>query len=214
MSKKYATQWRTAAHLSSGVVGNSRALLRNTILSISSVLNRRSEGPFLRCLYCHYVFDDQKYDFENLIIKLKQSGQFVDTDACIEMLQGKKEIDKKYYHLSFDDGFRNNFTNAFPILKRHDVPAIFFVPSSLIDANYDVTRKYCLETTHYNSTIEMLRLSDMREMVSEGYQIGSHTKTHARFSVISKNSKLMEDEILGSKKELENKLDIECKYIS
>ena len=130
------------------------------------------------------------------------------------MLQGERKIDKRYYHLSFDDGFRNNFTNALPILKKHEVPAIFFVPSSLIDASIDKTKKYCLETTKYNSVIEMLKWSDLREMLSLGYEIGSHTKTHARFSAISHNKQLMEDEILGSKKQLEDNLDYECKYIS
>jgi peptidoglycan/xylan/chitin deacetylase (PgdA/CDA1 family) len=88
------------------------------------------------------------------------------------------------------------------------------VPSSLIDANWADTQKYCLETTRYRSVIETLKWSDLREMVSFGYEIGSHTKTHARFSEISNDKLLMEDEILGSKKELEASLDYECKYIS
>lgn len=212
--KDYATHWRQAAPLPSGIIGESRAFLRNGILSISSALNKTSEVNFLRCLYCHYVFDDQKEDFERLILRLKKSGKFIDTDTCIEMLQGKRKIDQRYYHLSFDDGFRNNFTNALPILKKHEVPAIFFVPSSLIDASIDKTKKYCLETTKYNSVIEMLKWIDLREMLSLGYEIGSHTKTHARFSAISHNKQLMEDEILGSKKQLEETLDYECKYIS
>lgn len=209
-----ATHWRQAAPLPSGIIKKSRAFLRNGVLSVSSALNRTSEVNFLRCLYCHYVFDDQKEDFERLILKLKKTGKFIDTDTCIEMLQGKREIDRGYYHLSFDDGFRNNYTNALPILIKHEVPAIFFVPSSIIEASFDEIRKYCLETTSYNSVVEMLRWSDLREMLSSGYEIGSHTKTHARFSEISKNKPLMEDEILGSKKELERNLDYECKYIS
>ena len=214
MLSKYATHWQKAAPKPSGIIRKSRSFLRNGVLSVSSAVNRTSEVNFLRCLYCHYVFDDQKEDFERLIMKLMKTGEFIDTETCIEMLQGKRKIDQRYYHLSFDDGFRNNFTNALPILRKYKVPAIFFVPSSLIGAGFDKTRKYCLETTGYNSVIEMLRWSDLREMLSSGYEIGSHTKTHARFSAISNNKPLMEDEILGSKKELEENLDYECKYIS
>jgi len=177
-------------------------------------VNRKSENNFLRCLFCHYVFDDQKDDFELLIMKLKRSGQFIDTDTVIQMLQGKREIDQRYYHLSFDDGFRNNFTNALPILRKHNVPAIFFIPSALIEASWQKTKKYCLETTRYNSVIEMLKWSDLHEIVSLGYEIGSHTKNHARFSALSNNNMLMKDEILGSKKEIEANLKSECKYIS
>lgn len=212
--EKYVNYWKQAVPFPSGVIGNSRAFLRDMVLTVSSMVNEKSEENFLRSLYCHYVFDDQKDDFERLIIKLKKTGTFIDTETCIEMLQGKRKIDKKYYHLSFDDGFRNNFINAVPILKKYDVPAIFFVPSDLIGADFFKTKKYCVETTAYTNAIETLKWNDLSEMLSLGYEIGSHTKTHARFSEISKDIALMEDEILGSKKMLEDKLDYECKYIS
>ena len=210
----YTTYWRQGAQLPAGIVGKSRNLLRNFALSVSSIVNKKSEKNYIRCLYCHYVFDDQRNEFELLITELMKMGEFVDTDTCIQMLQQKRKIDKKYYHLSFDDGFRNNFTNALPILMKHKVPAIFFIPTSLIDANWNDTKKYCLKVAKYPSVIEMLRWKDIREMVSHGYEIGSHTKTHTRFSTISGNELMMDDEILGSKKELEANLGCECKYIS
>jgi peptidoglycan/xylan/chitin deacetylase (PgdA/CDA1 family) len=60
----------------------------------------------------------------------------------------------------------------------------------------------------------MMSWRDLAEMVAAGYDIGSHTRTHARFSTISRETALMEDEILGSKRELEQNLNRECKYIS
>ena len=200
--------------LPSGVKGKSRAILRDLIVSASAVLNKYSQDQFLRGLYCHYVFDDQKDDFNRLILKLKKIGKFIDTNTCIQMLQGKKEIDGRYFHLSFDDGFRNNYTNAFPILKFHEVPAIFFIPTSLIEANWKDTKKFCLKTTQYTSVIEMLKWEDLDQMISAGYEIGSHTKTHARFSDISHDTDLMRDEILESKLEIEKTLNYKCKYIS
>ena len=210
----YASHWRQAVPLPSGLIGKSRAFIRNTILSVSSAANRKLENRFLRCLYCHNVFDDQTFLFERLVLRLKETGHFIDTDTCIQMLQGEKEIDRRYYHLSFDDGFRNNFTNALPVLRKHNVPAIIFVPSSLIEANWEEAKTYCLETTRYNSVIEMLRWDELKEIVALGYEIGSHTKTHARFSEISHDAALLEEEILGSKQVLEQRLGNECKYIS
>lgn len=214
VQNNYATQWQQAAPIPSGISAKARAFLRNSILSFSSVVNKGQGDAYLRCLYCHYVFDNQREDFEELIVKLKRIGHFVDTDECIEMLNGKKDIDKRYYHLSFDDGFKNNFTNAFPILIRHNVPAIFYVPSSLIGADWNIAENYCLNTTRYRAVIEMMSWKDLSDLLLEGYEIGSHTKTHARFSEISNSQELMADEILGSKKELETNLNYECKYIS
>lgn len=207
----YATQWPQAAQLPSSIKGQVRAFLRNLIISICSAVNKGQDDTYLRCLYCHNVFDNQREDFEKLIVKLKKNGEFVNTDECIQMLNGKKKIDKRYFHLSFDDGFRNNYTNAFPILKKYNVPAIFYVPSSIIEADWESTKKYCLM---YGDVIEMMRWKDLHDLLSEGYEIGSHTKTHARFSDISNSQDLMMDEILGSKKELETNLNYECKYIS
>jgi len=214
VQNNYATQWQQAAPIPSGFRNKARAFLRNSILSFSSVIKKGQGDTYLRCLYCHYVFDDQREEFEKLIVKLKKIGHFVNTDECIEMLHGNIKIDKRYFHLSFDDGFRNNFTNAFPILKKHNVPAIFYVPSSLIGADWNSAENYCLNTTRYRAVIEMMSWEDLNNLLSEGFEIGSHTKTHARFSEISSSHELMEDEILGSKMELETNLKYECKYIS
>ena len=211
---KYATLWKEVIVAPHDLYGKSRVIARNSILFVASKFARKTKDNFLRCLFCHYVFDDQKKDFEKIITELKNIGSFINTDTCIKMLEGKIKIDNKYFHLSFDDGFRNNFTNALPILKLQKVPAIFFVPSSLIEANYEDARYYCRNTTQYNAVIEMLKWNDLHEILSYGYEIGSHTKTHARFSDISINKSKMEDEILGSKKELEHNLNYECKYIS
>lgn len=214
MNNGYATSWHEAKPPPSRFNKKSRYLLRGLLLSVYSVLNRKQEDNYLRCLYCHYVFDDQREDFEKLILEFKKIGQFVDTPTCVDMIQGKRKIDKRYFHLSFDDGFRNHFTNAVPILEKHKVPAIFFVPSSLVGADYETAMEYCTVTTRYKAVIEMMKWDDLREMLSMGFEIGSHTKTHARFSTLSDNKSLLKDEIFGSKKELEDNLSYHCKYIS
>jgi peptidoglycan/xylan/chitin deacetylase (PgdA/CDA1 family) len=210
----YATQWQQAAPLPSSISGQVRAFLRNSILSIASAASKGQDNTYLRCLYCHHVFDDQRDDFEKLIVQIRKLGEFVGTDECIQMLTGKKDIDRRYFHLSFDDGFRNNFTNAYPILKKHGVPAIFFVPSSLIEADWHNTRNYGLNIVQYRAVIEIMRWKDLHDLILDGYEVGSHTRTHARLSEISNSHDLMEDEIVGSKKELETNLNYECKYIS
>jgi peptidoglycan/xylan/chitin deacetylase (PgdA/CDA1 family) len=147
-----------------------------------------------------------------MIIKnLKQLGTFVDTDTCIGMVEGRLPIDGQYFHLSFDDGFRNVFRNAIPILRELQVPAIVFVPTTFVNADYEVARRYCL--VGYAGVIEMLRWDDLRTIVSWGYEVGSHTRTHARFSDLS-TSGMLEHEIRGSKSDLESHLEIHCKYIS
>ena len=211
---KYANSWKEVLRNPRDLKSKLRQLLRHYVLTTNSFLNKKSEKNFIRGLYCHYVFDDQADDFENLITMLKNTGTFIDTDTLLNMINGEQPVDGRYFHISFDDGFKNNYTNAANILKKHDVPAIFFVPSSIIGADYKTVQDYCLNTTNYNSPIEMMSWDDLRELLSLGFEVGSHTRTHARFSDISQNIEVMENEIKGSKAELEDNLNYECKYIS
>ena len=198
----------------SGLFNKGRKLFRHSILDFVSTLNKKVDNKFLRCLYLHYVFDDQIEQFEELILSLMELGVFVDTETLVKMLRGEKEIDGRYFHLSFDDGFKNNYTNAIPILTKYNIPCIFFVPTAIIGASWEVTKNYCIKTTHYGGVIEMLKWEELNEIVSLGFEVGSHTKRHARLSNISHDFNLLQDEVLFSKNDIETNLDIECKYIA
>ena len=210
-SIKYIANWKNAAP---APVGNPvRRLVRHALLSTLSEFKKIRSNHFLRAIYCHYVFDDQRERFEEIITELKKIGTFVDTDTCVDMLSGRRPIDGQYLHLSFDDGFRNIFTNAVPILKRHQVPATFYVPTELLGASWERTRDYC-QLVNMTGVTEMIDWDELQEMAAQGFEIGSHTRTHARFSEVSKNSALLEAEIKGSKQDLEDRLGLECKYIA
>lgn len=42
-------------------------------------------------------------------------------------------FDRPVCAMTFDDGYRNNFTNAFPVLREKKIPATFFVTTGFID---------------------------------------------------------------------------------
>jgi len=46
-----------------------------------------------------------------------------------EMLQGRKPMQPYSMAFTFDDGYRNHFTHALPILRRYGAPATFFISS-------------------------------------------------------------------------------------
>jgi peptidoglycan/xylan/chitin deacetylase (PgdA/CDA1 family) len=211
---RYATSWKEGASRPKGAKGRVRSLLRHAALTALSRIRSGEGDTFLRALYCHSVFDDQRERFERLIVELQRMGTFITTDRCLDMHEGKRAIDGRYFHLSFDDGFRNLFTNAVPILQRHHVPALVLVPSSLVGAGWRRAQTYCLETMGYSGVIELIRWGDLAEMVSAGFEVGSHTRTHPRLAALSAQPAVLEDEFLGSKREIEDRLGRECKYLA
>jgi peptidoglycan/xylan/chitin deacetylase (PgdA/CDA1 family) len=54
---------------------------------------------------------------------------------------------------------------------------------------------------------------DLRELVNLGFEIGSHTVSHSRLSLIDDDINLR-FEIISSKEQLEEKLGVECRYFS
>jgi peptidoglycan/xylan/chitin deacetylase (PgdA/CDA1 family) len=69
--------------------------------------------------------------------------------------------------ITFDDGKKNNITQAFPILDRLRIPAVFFICSGFIGADGCMTA------------------GDIRHMAGRSMIIGSHSHTHPDFGALS-----------------------------
>src|SRR5262249_60313533 len=64
--------------------------------------------------------------FERQIVFLKQNCTFIRAE---QYTSSSGSLRQPAVLLTFDDGFRNNAEVAAPILRRHNVPAVFFVAS-------------------------------------------------------------------------------------
>lgn len=213
--KIYARTCRQGTYVPRGFRARFRAALRRMAIDVLAFRPPASSAKFLRCLYCHYVFDDQRERFERMIVALKRMGTFVTTDRCSEIVAGRAPIDGPLFHLSFDDGFRNVFTNAFPILQKHGVSCAFFVPSAYVGADWEQARQYCTQTSDcYRGVIELVNWAELRVMSAAGHDIGSHTRSHVRLSDPALSGVRLQEEIAGSKAEIEAQLGRSCAYIS
>jgi len=188
-----------------------RELARGITLSILGSIPWHRPVPSLRLLYCHYVFDDQVARFDAVLRLLCSMGTFVDTATVIRVVKGNLPVNQDMFHLSFDDGFKNIISNALPVLRHYDIPAVFFVPTRLIMGAAGTGS--IGQASPWTENIEMATWNDLEKAASIGFEIGSHTRTHARFSDISRSASAIENEIFGSKDDLERRLG-SCRYIS
>ncbi len=94
--------------------------------------------------------------------------------------------------IHFDDGYEDNYTYAYPILKQYQFPAsIFLVSDSIGKDNF-------------------LKWDQVKEMESSRIEFGSHTRRHAYLPELNISNAV--DEIAGSKQVIEKNLGHSIKY--
>lgn len=98
--------------------------------------------------------------------------------------------------LTFDDGYRDNLTQAAPILQRFGFPATVFMVAGC--AGTALTPGENPETGRLMTWDELITLASL------GIEIGSHGMTHRRLSELSETEQAQE--ITGSKKLIEDHL--------
>ena len=65
---------------------------------------------------------------EKVIVKYKKAGfSFLSLDQLYEIISGKSNIGKPFVCFTMDDGYLDNYENAYPIFKKHQVPFAIFV---------------------------------------------------------------------------------------
>ncbi len=125
--------------------------------------------------------------FESHLQYLTQEGyKVVSVEELVSILQNGGNLDK-VVAMSFDDGYRNNHTDAFPLLKKYNAKASFYV------VHRDIGK------TIYMDKAKLLELLD------NGMEIGSHTINHAPLALI--DSKYLPWEVGSAKKFIEKNLD-------
>src|SRR5262245_18479440 len=92
-----------------------------------------------------------------------------------EYLRGKRELPKRPVMVTFDDGFHDNYRNAFPILKSAGVPALFFLTTGHIGTNkvFWFQRAYFLA---YRCAIGAIKLPGHDRAMPEGDDVSSRER--------------------------------------
>ena len=131
--------------------------------------------------------------FEAQMEYLKRKGYEVITfkDLADDLVKdGRKKV-----IITFDDGYRNNYTEAFPLLKKYGFRAVFYVVSATVG------KKNLWHDADVEEPIEMMGARELREMTAAGMEIGGHTVSHKNLDRVEAGE--AEREISENKNELE-----------
>ena len=112
--------------------------------------------------------------------------RFLSLDEVVDR-GGKTSFWNREVALTFDDGFRDNYENAFPLLIEKKRPAALFVVVNWVGQD------------------DYLNWQEIRELSRQGVLIGSHSLSH-RWLPDIEDSRELEHEIASSKKKIEDKI--------
>lgn len=77
----------------------------------------------------------------------------------------------KYVSFTFDDGRRDNFTYAYPIMKKYGISGTLFCTTGYIDGTWQ-------KDESWHSAGEPIRLNELKELKKNGWEIALHGDKH------------------------------------
>lgn len=96
--------------------------------------------------------------FRQQIEYMKNNFNIVTMEQVIDAVEGKSELSEKALLLTFDDGYIDNYTFAFPILEEFGIQGSFFIPGKTFTTHQllDVNKiHYILARLIYVSLLKM-----------------------------------------------------------
>jgi len=96
--------------------------------------------------------------------------------------------------VTFDDGFEDNYLNAFPVLARHKMPAIIF-----------------LITSYVGDREGYMNWDQVRLMMANGIDFGGHTRNNVYLPSV-KDERQLRDETVGCREDIKRKTGKEALY--
>jgi peptidoglycan/xylan/chitin deacetylase (PgdA/CDA1 family) len=135
--------------------------------------------------------------FEEHLAYLRQAGyETITMKELAYALSGHATLPPQPIIISFDDGYRDNYENAFPLLRKYGYTGIFFVFTQVIDT--------------YN--VSYITWEMVKEMHQAGMEFGSHSYRHSDLS--DRGVDFLVYEILGSKEAIEERIGEPVRFFS
>ncbi len=88
----------------------------------------------------------------------------------VSLLEKRQNLPKKCVVLTFDDGYKSIYYNAFPTIKKYNFPITVFLPTEAIEKHYP----------------DYLTMQQINQMKAYGVDFESHSYSHPRFTSLPK----------------------------
>lgn len=141
-----------------------------------------SDNIGIPVLYYHSVDENAANEVTITPEKLKEQLNYINNNNYVTVtmtelydhIENNKPIPEKSILITFDDGYMNNYTEAFPMLKELNMTATIFCVGNSLDGSYYLSEEA------------------IKEMSDYGIDIESHTVNHLHLDTMSYDEQLLE----------------------
>lgn len=191
-----------------------RTNVRSMILS--AIGSFKKPAPYVVILNGHMVnwHHDNEADgerFAKQLAELHKYCDFVNFEDAVRMIVNQENVDRCTVAFTFDDGWRDCYTQIAPQLEKYGVNAMFFINPNFADAadNNDVAyiENFTVNTTKSPGKHPMT-WTQIKELQDRGFLFGSHTLDH--YCINDNNIEELEHQIGDCRKVMEEKLGVPC----
>lgn len=127
------------------------------------------------------------------------------TDALGAQSTGRRFV------VTFDDAFASVYDNGYGVLRDLGIPGTVFAPTSFVSSGRPLAWEGLDDTTDLGE-LRPMSWEQLRELADDGWEVGSHTRTHPRLTQIDAAARA--DELQVSMAECEEMLRRPCRSIA
>lgn len=144
----------------------------------------------------HVLLAISSQEFDAQMSYLAKAGyNSITPDQLLDYLQYGKPLPPNPVLITFDDGYEDNYQEAYPILKKYNFTATIFLITDFVDHNS-----------------QYLTWQQIKEMAGSGIQFQSHTATHIMLTKASDSEVLAQ--LTRSRKAIEQHLSKKVEYLA
>lgn len=125
-------------------------------------------------------------EFERQMDHLREHYVPVTLDAMVAGLRGEAPLPQRAVHVTFDDGFVGVLEHAAPVLAARGIPATMYAVSARLGATND-----WMSSRGFPAR-PLMSAAQLHELAAMGFEIGSHTCSHARLTEIAPEAVVQE----------------------
>jgi peptidoglycan/xylan/chitin deacetylase (PgdA/CDA1 family) len=182
---------------------------------LNHLLGLRSSEPRVRILMYHHIAENPSSPYSVSPIAFEQQMQFlaakcsvISLEQWMDYLSGKGSLPDKPIVITLDDGWADNYTAAYAILKKYNLPAtIFVVPDWIVPPHK------ALRTSETGKKKQQhLSWDQIQEMSQNRISVGAHTITHRSLPTLTLEEARYE--LLESRLRLEQQLGHPIKFFA